>query len=211
MPFSDRASAGRQLAQRLSFLRDEDVVVLGLPRGGVPVASEIAAALGAPLDVIVVRKLGVPQQPELAMGAIGEDGVRVLNPEVMSSARVTSEDLAEVEAAERKELIRRTERFRGGLPRVSLDGRIALIVDDGIATGATARAACAIVRALEARRVILAAPVGPAGIADVLADVADEVVCVETPAFFHAIGQWYDDFTQTSEAEVTRLLGELRS
>lgn len=210
MPFSDRVSAGRQLAQRLSHLHGDDVVVLGLPRGGVPVAAEVAVALEAPLDVIVVRKLGVPQQPELAMGAIGEDGVRVLNPDVLASTHVDAASLAKVEAAEREELERRSQRFRGDLPRLSLKGRTAVIVDDGIATGATARAACSIARALDADWVILAAPVGPAGIADVLADVADQVVLVDTPTSFHAIGQWYDDFTQTSEAEVIRLLGALR-
>jgi putative phosphoribosyl transferase len=207
MPFADRTDAGRQLAERLSSLRDEDVVVLGLPRGGVPVAHEVAVALGAALDVIVVRKLGVPVQPELAMGAIGEDGARVLNRDVLHAARVSDADLAAVEAREREELERRARRFRGDRSRVPLEGRTAVIVDDGIATGATARAACHVARAHGAARVVLAVPVAPAGWVEAPHPEADDVVCVETPEWFSAIGQFYGDFSQTSDDEVISLLG----
>ncbi|HEX6237825.1 MAG TPA: phosphoribosyltransferase [Acidimicrobiales bacterium] len=206
MPFADRADAGQQLAERLSYLQGEDVVVLGLPRGGVPVAYEVAQALGAPLDVIVVRKLGVPSQPELAMGAIGEDGARVLNPDVLHVARIGDAELAEVEAREREELARRAQRFRGDRPRVPLEGRTAVVVDDGIATGATARAACHVAREHGAAQVILAVPVAPAGWAEAAHPEADEVVCVETPQWFSAIGQFYRDFSQTSDEEVVSLI-----
>ena len=162
MPFVDRRDAGRRLAERLMSLRGEDAVVLGLPRGGVPVAFEVARALGAPLDVILVRKLGVPFQPELAMGAIGEGGARVVNDEVLRRAGVTPSELAEVEHREQAELDRRARRYRGGRPPVGLTGRTAVVVDDGIATGSTARAACLVARAQGAARVVLAVPVAPA-------------------------------------------------
>lgn len=206
MAFSDRVGAGRRLAPRLKHLRGRDVVVLGLPRGGVPVAGAVAEALGAPLDVIVVRKLGVPSQPELAMGAIGEGGVCVLNDDVIRDARIGRRELAEVEARERTELERRAGLFRGNRPRVPLEGRTAVIVDDGIATGSTARAACQVARAHGARRVVVAVPVAPPGVLARLSDVADEVVCVETPAQLGAVGQWYRDFTQTSDGEVMAIL-----
>jgi putative phosphoribosyl transferase len=208
--FSNRREAGKELAQRLEHLRGEDLVVLGLPRGGVPVAFEIAAALGAPLDVIVVRKLGVPHQPELAMGAIGEDGVEVLKPEVLAAAGVTDTEIGAVEQHERAELERRASLFRGHQPRVSVQGRIAIIVDDGIATGSTAQAACAVARAHGAARVVLAVPVAPAQTIDELAQVADEVVCLSTPDPFFAVGQFYRSFTQTTDGEVVDLLGRAR-
>lgn len=206
MPFGNRTEAGRELAQRLAHLRGEDVVVLGLPRGGVPVAYEIAQALNAPLDVIVVRKLGVPFQPELAMGAIGEDGVRVVNPEVIRSARVDLGELAAVEKAETAELERRVARLRRGRSRLPVAGRIAVIVDDGMATGSTARAACQVARALGAARLVLAVPVAPWGTSRAMAEVADEVVCVETPVDLWSIGQWYEDFRQVSDNAVVDLL-----
>ncbi|MGZ4638806.1 MAG: phosphoribosyltransferase family protein [Actinomycetes bacterium] len=206
MTFADRADAGRQLATRLGHLRGRDLVVLGLPRGGVPVASQVARALGAPLDVLVVRKLGVPFQPELAMGAVGEGGVRVLNESVMEMARITPEDFGSVERNELREMARRVARFRGERPRVDLDGRTALVVDDGIATGATARAACQVARAQGAARVILAAPVAPLDQVDVLRDCADEVVFLETPGYFLGVGQFYEDFSQTTDDEVATLL-----
>ena len=164
MSFLDRTDAGRRLAQRTLHLRGENVVVLGLPRGGVPVAAEVARALRAPLDVIVVRKLGVPVQPELGMGAIGEGGVRIINPEVVAIAHVTDAEIAAVERRERAELERRARRFRGERRRTPLTGRTAIIIDDGIATGSTARAACQVARAQGAARVVLAVPVLDQGI-----------------------------------------------
>jgi putative phosphoribosyl transferase len=204
--FTDREEAGRRLAPRLEHLRGEDVVVLGLPRGGVPVAARVAEKLGAPLDVIVVRKLGVPFQRELAMGAIGEGGVRVLNDEIVQLAGVSDWELREVEQRERAELERRARVFRGDRPRLSLDGRTAVIVDDGIATGSTAMAACRVARAQGARRIVLAVPVAPPDWTDRIGADADELVCIETPEPFFAIGQWYADFSQTSDEEVTRCL-----
>jgi putative phosphoribosyl transferase len=206
MAFENRQDAGRKLAVRLAGCRGEDVVVLGLPRGGVPVAFEVALALDAPLDVIIVRKLGLPIQPELAMGALGEDGVRVLNEEVIDLARVSEGDLEGVERRERAEVDRRSRQFRGDRPRVPLEGRSVIIIDDGIATGSTARAACRVARAQGARRVVLASPVAPPAAAAELRDSADEVVVLETPERFFAIGQWYRDFRQTADREVTDLL-----
>jgi len=206
MHFRDRVEAGERLAQALMPWRGESVVVLGLPRGGVPVAAEIAHALGAPLDVLVVRKLGLPAQPELAMGAIGEGGVRVLNQTVVRTTGVSEADLARVEAVERAELARQAGRFRDDRPPVVLAGRTALIVDDGIATGATALVACQVARALGATRVVMAAPVAaPSSVRDVRA-VADDVVCLETPTEFTAVGQWYDDFRPTTDDDVIRCL-----
>ena len=204
--FDDRVDAGRRLAARLGHLRGEPVVVLGLPRGGVPVAAEVARALGAPLDVIVVRKLGVPFQPELGMGAVGEDGVRVINPEVMAAAEVTAAELAAAEARERAEVARRAARYRGGRPRTPLQGKVAVIVDDGIATGSTARAACQIARALGAARVVLATPVAPPGWQERIGRDADEMIAVITPAPFYGIGQFYADFSQTTDDEVIACL-----
>jgi putative phosphoribosyl transferase len=206
MAFKNREDAGRRLAQRLAPFRADDVVVLGLPRGGVPVAYEVALALDAPLDVIIVRKLGVPVQPELGMGALGEDGVRVLNREILDLAGIEERDLDAVERRERAEVERRSLQFRGGRARVPLDDRVVVIIDDGIATGSTARAACAVARAHGARRVVLATPVAPPAAVQELRGSADEVVVLETPEQFFAIGQWYDDFTQTPDREVTDLL-----
>jgi putative phosphoribosyl transferase len=203
--FRDRVDAGRQLAQRLEHLRGEDLVVLGLPRGGVPVAFEVAGALQAPLDVIVVRKLGLPFQPELAMGAIGEGGFRVVDTGVVTRARITSEEWRTVERHERGELEKRVARFRRGRQRLDLHGRVAVIVDDGIATGSTARVACDIARQLGAAKVVLAAPVAPIETARDLTGV-DEFVCVDTPARFGSVGQYYDDFSPTSDEEVIVLL-----
>ena len=209
--FDDRGDAGRQLAQRLESLHGQDIVVLGLPRGGVPVAFEVAKALRAPLDVLVVRKLGVPFQPELAFGAIGEGGeVRVINDAVVQEARLNRDDIDAVESEQRAELQRRSDRFRGGRGRISLTGRIAIIVDDGIATGATAKAACQVARAQGASRVVLAVPIGPDDIVARLAGYADEIVCLETPASFYAVGQGYRNFTQTSDDEVIALLDRAR-
>ncbi len=210
MPFLDRADAGRRLASLLAGLptieRGSGSVVVGLPRGGIPVAYEIARALGAPLDVILVRKVGLPAQPELAMGAIGEDGIRVVNEDVVRAERVSEQQFAEVEELERAELIRRAERYRADHPRVPLAGKTAIVVDDGIATGSTARAACQVARAHGAARVVLAVPLAPQTSLDALASVVDDVVCAEVPEPFLAIGQWYLDFAQTADAEVVDLL-----
>ncbi len=202
LTFVDRADAGRRLARRLEYLRGEPVVVLGLPRGGVPVAYEVATALSAPLDVIVVRKLGVPFQPELGMGAIGEDGVRIVNDEVVRTAGVSADEITAVESRERAELERRVRRYRGDRPRVPLEGRSVVVVDDGIATGSTARAACLVARVQGAARVILAVPVAPPGWEARIGPDADELVCLATPEVFFGIGQFYADFSQASDDEV---------
>jgi putative phosphoribosyl transferase len=206
MAFASRIDAGERLAAALSELRPGNAVVLGLPRGGVPVAAEIARAIGAPLDVIIVRKLGVPFQPELGMGAIGEAGTRVISADVIGHARVSEQQLAAVEARERAELDRRARRYRGDRPPLALDGKTAVIVDDGIATGSTARAACRIARARGAARVILAVPVAPPGFGQRISDDADEFVCLQTPVPFYSIGQFYADFRPTSDTEVIACL-----
>jgi putative phosphoribosyl transferase len=206
MIFTDRLDAGRRLAARLSHLAGEPVVVLGLPRGGVPVAYEVARALDAPLDVIVVRKLGVPFQPELGMGAIGEDGARIINDEIVELTGTSAWDLAEVEERERAELERRAERFRRGRRRISLVDRTAVIVDDGVATGSTARAACQVARAQGAARVVLAVPVAPRDWKARIGRDADECIALDTPEPFWAIGQFYSDFSQTSDDEVVECL-----
>jgi len=203
--FADRVDAGRRLAERLEYLRGQNVVVLGLPRGGVPVAFEVAEALDAPLDVIVVRKLGVPFQAELAMGAIGEGGARVVDVDMLASTQVTEEELRAVETRERAQLETRASRLRRGRQRVDLTGRIAVVVDDGIATGSTARVACKVARQLGAAKVVLAVPVGPAETIRSLTD-ADEVVCVSVPQWFMAVGYHYRDFSPTSHEEVIVLL-----
>ncbi|MBN9129852.1 MAG: dienelactone hydrolase family protein [Paenarthrobacter ureafaciens] len=205
LEYMDRADAGRQLAQRLAALRGEDVVILGLPRGGVPIAYEAAMTLGVPLDVIVVRKLGVPFHPELAMGAIGEGNIRFLDRETVARARVTERDVAAVEEKERRLLNERVARYRQGRPRVDLHGRIAIVVDDGIATGSTARVACRAARMLGAKRVIMAVPVAPAGTAASFLE-ADETICLMTPRDFRAVGYHYRDFSPVEDEEVVRLL-----
>jgi putative phosphoribosyl transferase len=205
--FRNRREAGRALAAALDDLRGApDVLVVGLPRGGVPVADEVAVGLSAPLDVIVVRKLGLPVQPELAMGAIGEGGVRVINQDVVALARISPGAIDTVERRERAELERRAERFRAGGRRHPLAGRTVVIVDDGIATGSTARAACQVAGAAGARRIVLAVPVAPGDWVARLEDVADELVAVETPAGFSAVGQFYVDFSATTDEEVVEIL-----
>lgn len=209
MRFADRDDAGRRLAGLLESERAEGPggpVVLGLPRGGVAVAYPVAQALEAPLDVIVVRKLGVPWLPEFAMGAIGEGGARVLDEETVELARVTDDQLAEVERRETAELERRAKRYRATHERIPLNGRSAIVVDDGIATGATARAACAVATQQGAARVVLAVPVLPPELIDPLGEVADRVVWVEAPAHLDAVGSWYRDFAQLTDDDVIRLL-----
>ncbi len=207
--FADRVDAGRRLAVALLAqspeLRDRPVVVLGLPRGGVPVAAVVAEALDAPLDVIVVRKLGVPWQPELALGAVGEDGVEVLDSRVLAHTQVSAEDVAALERRERAVLAEQVLVFRAHRPRLPLDGVTAVVVDDGLATGSTARAACRVARRLGAGSVLLAVPVGAADTVAGFAD-ADRVLCLLAPEDFSAVGQFYDDFAATPDAEVVRLL-----
>lgn len=204
--FRDRDEAGRLLADRLAEQARPDAVVLALPRGGVPVAAVIAARLGVPLDVLVVRKLGVPWHPELAMGAVGEEGATALNDDVIAAARIDETTLQGAIARERSEVTRRVDRFRGARPPVPLSGRTAIIVDDGVATGATARAGCAVARLRGAASVVLAVPVGaPAALRD-LRDAADEIVCLHAPSGFMAVGRHYLDFRQVQDAEVGRVL-----
>ncbi|WP_440106378.1 phosphoribosyltransferase family protein [Streptosporangium sp. H16] len=205
--FVDRHDAGTRLAERLrGFAGAENVVVVGLPRGGVPVAFEVARVLGAPLDVIIVRKLGVPFQPEVGFGALGEGGVRVIDRDIVWRANLTQEEMTMVEELERAELLRRGRRLRGDRAPVDLAGRTVIVVDDGIATGGTARAACQVARARGASRVVLAVPVGAPETIESLRKVADEVVCLQTPEFFYAIGAWYRDFSQTTDDQVVELL-----
>ncbi|MFE0191120.1 phosphoribosyltransferase family protein [Streptomyces sp. NPDC058989] len=206
MLFTDRTDAGQRLAEALRHLEGEEPVVLGLPRGGVPVAFQVARALKAPLDVIVVRKLGVPYQRELGFGAIGEGGVRVISDDIVRRGRLDQSDVDSVQKAEEAELLRQAHRFRAGRPRLHLEGRTAIVVDDGIATGATAAAACEVVRAQGATRVVLAVPVAPPDAADRLRSKADEFVCLSTPFGFAAVGEWYRDFSQTPDDEVVSLL-----
>src|SRR5215471_17467519 len=202
----DRTDAGRYLARSLERLRGSDVVVLGLPRGGVPVAFEVAMALGAPLDVIVVRKLGVPYQPELAMGAIGEGGIKVSNDEVIRRGGITPQEITAVEERERPDLDQQAKQFREGRPHSDLAGRTAVIVDDGLATGSTARAACQVARQMGAACVVLAVPVGAPESLDSLANDCDEVICLYAPPMFMAVGTLYEDFRHVQDAEVTDLL-----
>ncbi len=206
MTFTDRRDAGRQLAEALQQGGHRPTVVLALPRGGVPVAVEVAALLGAQLDVLVVRKLGLPGQPELAMGAIGEDGVRVMNAGVVRQAGVTAAAVERVVQHEAAELDRRVQAYRGGRPAAVVEGRDVVVVDDGLATGATAQAAVEVVRAHGARHVTLAVPVGSREAVARLAAVADDVVCPDVPRHFRSVGDHYADFTQVEDATVVRLL-----
>ena len=205
--YANRSDAGRELAAALGRGRDlGNAVVLGLPRGGVPVAYEIANALSLPLDVLVVRKLGVPSQPELAMGALASGGAVVWNEEVLHFLSIADEERDRVIARERTELERRELAYRGRRPSLALAGRVVILVDDGLATGATMEAAVRSVRQLGAESVIVAVPVAAPESRDRIAELADEVVCLHAPAFFSAVWQWYEDFSQTSDQEVKRLL-----
>jgi putative phosphoribosyl transferase len=204
--FRDRVDAGQQLAPHLSHLRSAGAAVVGLPRGGVVVAAPVATWLGASLDVIVVRKLGAPPAPEVAMGAVGEGGVCVVNDDVVRRARVSPAEFDEVLTEQRAHLEARVRALRGGRPGTPLERRVVVVVDDGVATGATARAACEVARAAGALRVILAVPVVAADVVPALRRVADEVVFVLAPQEFRAVGEWYDDFAQVTDAEVAALL-----
>jgi putative phosphoribosyl transferase len=206
MRFADRTDAGRQLAGRLQHLPAEGPVVVGLARGGVPVAAEVARALGAPLDVLVVRKLGCPWQPELGVGAIGEGGVAIVNQPLAASLGLTAREIDAVAKREGAELQRRLGRYRAGRPALPVAGRTVVLVDDGLATGSTARAAVRVLRGRGAGRVVVAVPVASRQALRALRRVADEVVVVQAPAWFVAIGQFYADFAQVSDQEVIRLL-----
>lgn len=211
MRFRDRQEAGRRLGQALQRYRAERPIVLALPRGGVPVAAEVAHALGAPVDVLVARKLGVPGWPELGMGAIAEGGAIFLDGETMRNLRVDPRDLEEVGEKEAAELARRARTYRGGRSLPPLEGRTVILVDDGVATGGTARAAIRAARGRDAGRVVLATPVIARGTADELRDEVDDLVWLEAPVDFESVGSWYDEFAQITDGEVVALLEEARA
>jgi predicted phosphoribosyltransferase len=209
--FRDREHAGRVLAEALRhYAGRPDVVVLGLPRGGVPVAAEVARALGAPLDVFVVRKLGLPEHPELAMGAIGSGGVRVINESVVRQLAIPERVIDAVAAEELRELERRERLFRGDRPPPAIEGRTVILVDDGLATGSTMRAAVEALRKLGPARIVVAVPVGARETCEQFRREVDEVVCALSPSFFQAVGQWYDRFDQTTDQEVREELERAR-
>ena len=207
-PFYDRAEAGQVLAKGLvQYADDPDVLVLGLPRGGVAVAAEVARALRAPLDVFVVRKLGVPGHEELAMGAIASGNVRVLNDDVVRALRIPPDVIARVAAEEQMELERREQLYRDGRAAADVHGRTAILVDDGLATGASMSAAVAALRQLGPKRIVVAVPVAAASACEAFRAKVDEVVCAMTPESFQAVGIWYNDFSQTTDDEVRALMG----
>jgi predicted phosphoribosyltransferase len=209
--FRNRSDAGQQLAAHLKPFADRaDVIVLGLPRGGIPVAHEVAARLHAPLDVFLVRKLGVPQHPELAMGAIAEGGVEVLSHDLIRHLGIPPATVQQVAGRERLEMERRDVRYRGGRSLPALRGRTVLVIDDGLATGSTMEAAIHALRKHSAARIVVAAPVGARETCERLRAVADEVVCASTPEPFDAVGRWYEEFSQTTDEEVVHLLSARR-
>lgn len=206
--FNDRRHAGQVLAEQLSrFAGRGDVVVLALPRGGVPVGFEVARALNAPLDVFVVRKLGVPGQEELAFGAIASGGVRVLNEGIIHTLQLTDAMIERISERERQELVRREQLYRGDRPPPNLVGKTAIVVDDGLATGATMRAAVDAIKVLGAEQIVVAVPVGSRDTCSAMRRISDVLcVCAETPEPFYGVGLWYEDFSQTTDEEVTELL-----
>ena len=211
MLFRDRSEAGRWLADRLQAYKGRpDVIVLALPRGGVPVAFELAQSLGAPLDVFLVRKLGVPGQEELAMGAIASGGVRVLNDEVVGALAIPANVIEGVARKEEQELLRREESYRGSRPAPHVQGRVVILVDDGLATGSTMRAAVRAVKQMQPARVVVAVPVAAAPTREEFSREVDEIVCSTPPEPFLAVGRWYQDFAQTSDEEVHDLLARGR-
>jgi putative phosphoribosyl transferase len=205
--YRNRADAGRRLAAELrAYAGRPDVIVLALPRGGVPVAFEVARALGAPLDIFVVRKLGLPAHPELAMGAIASGGIRVLDQAAIRRFGVTEQEVAAVAAVEERELERRERQYREGVPLPDVAGKTVILVDDGLATGATMTAAAAALRTQRPAKVIVAVPVSAQETCDAFRDIVDEIVCGATPEPFLAVGMWYEDFSQTTDEEVHDLL-----
>lgn len=213
MIFQDRAEAGRKLAKALAHYKEDGPLILALPRGGVPVAAEVALALDAPLDLVLVRKLGVPWQPELAMGAIvdGPQPYVVRNEDILSQANLTEEEFAEICERELDEIERRRRLYLKELPRADIAGRTVIVVDDGIATGATTRAALRATRKQGPRWLVLAAPVAPASTLEELRQETDGIVCLSTPEPFYSIGQFYEDFRQVSDKEVIAMLAEVRA
>ncbi len=209
--FQNRPDAGRRLAAELAaYAHRPDVIVLALPRGGVPVGYEVARGLDASLDVFVVRKLGLPWQEELAMGALASGGVRILDENLIRIAHVSAEDLRRVTEVEQAELARRERQYRGERPFPDIAGKTVILVDDGLATGSTMRAAVAALRLEQPARIVVAVPVAAPETCAAFRDVADEIVCAETPEPFHAVGLWYEDFSQTSDTEVHELLERAR-
>jgi putative phosphoribosyl transferase len=207
MLFQDRFEAGRILASRLrQFAHRNDVLVLGLPRGGVPVAFEVARILNTPLDVFLVRKLGVPGQEELAMGAIASGGIRVVNRTVVDALGITMADIQQAALQQQAELDRRERAYRDGRPMLEARGQIAILIDDGLATGSSMRVAIMALRKREPQRIVVGVPVAAPSVCEELESQADEVVCAVTPEPFFAVGQWYRDFPQTSDEEVRDLL-----
>jgi putative phosphoribosyl transferase len=207
MLFQDRTDAGRELAAKLRDHADRsDVLVLALPRGGVPVAAVVAEELNAPLDVFVVRKLGVPFQPELAMGAIATGSVRVLNEDVVRMLNIPDDVIDQVTTRERRELERRERDYRGDRPPANVHGKTVILIDDGLATGSTMRAAVAALRQQGPAKIVVAVPVGAGETCDELRSLADEIICARAPEPFHAVGMWYDDFSQTTDQEVHEIL-----
>jgi predicted phosphoribosyltransferase len=209
--FADRREAGRRLAARLHDYAASNPIVLALPRGGIPVAYEVARALGAPLDVFIVRKLGVPGHEEFALGAIASGDVVVLNPELVNQLGLSRQDIQAIIEAERRELDRRERAYREGAPPLDVRGRTVILVDDGLATGATMLAAIAALRKLGPARIIVAVPVAAPEVCEAMAGAADEVICAVTPQPFHAVGLWYDNFAQTTDDEVRALLHAARA
>lgn len=207
MFFEDRTDAGRKLAKELKrYANRSDVVVLGIPRGGVPVAAEVAASLSAPLDVFLLRKLGVPGYEELAFGAIASGGVRVLDRQIIESVGISEEEIERVTSEERKEMWRREQAYRGDRPALKVKGKTVIVVDDGMATGASMTAGIRALRLMEPRRIVVAVPVAPEKTCILMMSEADEVVCVHTPRVFYAIGLFYDDFSQVEDEEVLAAL-----
>jgi len=207
-PYRDRAEAGRVLAEKVAeSVEGPDVLVLALPRGGVPVAYEVARRLGAPLDVFLVRKLGVPGHPELAMGAIASGGVRILNNDVVRHLRIPDDVIEAVTEDERRELLRRERAYHGDRPAPDVRGRTVILVDDGLATGSTMRSAVVALRRQGPRRLIVAVPIAAPSTCEEFRSEVDEVICARTPDPFYAVGYWYEDFTQTTDEEVRDLLG----